>query len=434
MKFYTYQPRIIVSTGIIFLIVLMFKTHSIYAKKFWQQTESDSYTRYELLDPTSQSFRIIYDVSATSEGANYYFNTLRKGSEHKVDAVIDRMSGKQLEWKIVHGAEARENGLSDADEGTDYLQIALARPVPKGGEVRLRIDKTYKDANSYYSKDGRIVFDRSLGIKRNSVVLPAGFELVFSNYPVQVDKIEDGRIKVSFINVGSQAVNFTIEGRRMLGNKQTTLSQAKNPWPDYQPVPEGRDKSHVRLNYNLNERAYQDREIVYFLHQPETHTFSLFHDYTEMREGVDKYINIVRAGSKASNPSAKILDTGKNLKVETLRGKELAEKGIDPGEEGGEDTEAVVIWFDPVKKGESVRLRITETYTDSNRYILFGDELIWDRSFGRPDNVVILPEGWSLTVNSIPAKIDLTEEGKIRLHYINDRPDNIDVYIKAIRR
>ena len=63
----------------------------------------------------------------------------------------------------------------------------------------------------------------------------------------------------------------------------------------------------------VSERAFQDREIVYFLKQPETHAFSLYHDYTETREGVDKYVNVVRAGSTVSEPSAKMLDTGEVL-------------------------------------------------------------------------------------------------------------------------
>ena len=55
------------------------------------------------------------------------------------------------------------------------------------------------------------------------------------------------------------------------------------------------------LASRLGERAHQDREIVYFLQDPTTHSFSLYHDYTETREGVDKYLNIVRAGSTVSN-------------------------------------------------------------------------------------------------------------------------------------
>ena len=65
----------------------------------------------------------------------------------------------------------------------------------------------------------------------------------------------------------------------------------------------------------LAERAHQDRDIVYFLQQPETNAFSLYHDYTESREGVDKYLNVVRTGSTVSDPSAKILDTGEALRA-----------------------------------------------------------------------------------------------------------------------
>ena len=38
----------------------------------------------------------------------------------------------------------------------------------------------------------------------------------------------------------------------------------------------------------VSERAFQDRDIVYFLKDPATNSFSLYHDYTEKREGVDK--------------------------------------------------------------------------------------------------------------------------------------------------
>jgi hypothetical protein len=70
----------------------------------------------------------------------------------------------------------------------------------------------------------------------------------------------------------------------------------------------------------LAERAHQDREIVYFLRDPDTHAFDLYHDYTETREGMDRYLNVVRPGSTASNPSARLLDTGEALKAEILKG------------------------------------------------------------------------------------------------------------------
>jgi len=184
----------------------------------------------------------------------------------------------------------------------------------------------------------------------------------------------------------------------------------------------------------LAERAKQDRDIVYFLQQPETHSFDLYHDYTESRPGVDKYLNVVRQGSRASNPSAKILDTGERLSAETLRGEEISRAGLDIGEPVRPDSEVVFIRFPPVVKGHSTRLRISETYTDPKSYRLEDDELVFDRTFGRVHNAVVLPEGWYLTASAIPATVSLLPDGRIRLDFVNARPDEIAVLIKAKRR
>ena len=184
----------------------------------------------------------------------------------------------------------------------------------------------------------------------------------------------------------------------------------------------------------LVERARQDREIVYLLREPETHAFDLFHDYTESREGTDKYVNVVRQGSTVSNPSARILDTGEALKPEILKGAAITAARLDIGEPVRPDSEIVVIRFPAVARGSSLRLRISETYTDAARYRVEGDELVWDRSFGRPRNAVVLPAGWTLTATSIPATISETGEGRIRLDFVNPRPDEIAVLIKARRR
>jgi len=188
----------------------------------------------------------------------------------------------------------------------------------------------------------------------------------------------------------------------------------------------------------LVERAREDREIVYFLNAPETHSFDLHHDYTESGEGIDKYLNVVRKGSTVSNPSARVLDTGERLRVETLRGDAITRAGIDIKSEvpGGvaPDTEVVVVRFTPVAKGSSVRLRISETYTDAARYGLEGEDLVFDRSLGRPRNAVVLPAGWYLTACSIPAAVSETADGRIRLDFVNPRPDEIDVLLRARRR
>ena len=397
-----------------------------------QQTQKDSYTQYELLAPNTNAFRIIYDVSATTAGANYYWNTLRKGSEHKVNGVWDAFSGEALKWEIVAGKTAKENGLSNATDDGEYLQIQLARPIPSNGETRIRIDKTYTDSASYFQEDGNLVFSRILGIKRNSIVLPQGYELTHCNYPSQVQLTSEGNIKLSFMNDGPQAVPLEIKAKPLPPGVAIN-KPAENSYPSDNSG-SGPNKSKVRSGWEFDERAFQNRDIVYFLQQPETHSFKLYHDYTETRIGMDRYLNIVRAGSKASDPSAILLDTGEPLKVETLKGVEITNKGIDIGSPINSESEVIAIWYAPLKEGETKRLRITETYTDPNRYIVDENELIWDRSFGRNRNVVILPPGWFLTTNSIPAVIDQTDDGLTALHFINGRPDNIDVYIKAQRK
>src|SRR5574341_1679058 len=160
----------------------------------WRQTQADDYTRYELLDPATRSFRIYYYVTATAPGAPYYFNTIRKGAEETVHGVYDAASGGKLEWEVVDGRAARALGMANADTTDRYIKVRLLHPVPENGEARVLIDKTYRDPASVIERDGRLVFDRPLGIKRNAVVLPAGYELVGVTFPSQVMQESDGRV------------------------------------------------------------------------------------------------------------------------------------------------------------------------------------------------------------------------------------------------
>ncbi len=174
------------------------------------------------------------------------------------------------------------------------------------------------------------------------------------------------------------------------------------------------------------------RSSVPALEAPETHSFRLYHDTTEDRPGIDRYLNVVRPGSRVTAPSARNLDTGEELRVETLRGAAaVAARGLEVGDEIGQDTEVVVVWFPAVAAGRSMRLRIEETYTDPGRYGLDGDELIWDRGLGRTRNAVVLPAGWFPSGSAMPATIDTTADGRVRLAFDNDRPDELQVLLRA---
>src|SRR6266550_755 len=341
------------------------------------QTESDEYTRYELLAPESASFKIYYEVTATAAGAKVFFNPIRKGSTASDEAVYDAMTGESLRFEVVSGAEAVKDPLMPgADLSGSYIRVQLARPVPAEGQGRILIVKTYRDPKSYYRDGDAIVFNRGLGIKRNSVVLPKGYELVGCDVPSQVLSEPDGRIAVSFINAGAGEAPLTLRAKP---GAQTGPSAAPHP-------------------------------------------------------GADKYLNVVREGSTVSDPAAYILDTGEKLPTRLMTGAELAAARIESGEPVKPAAQVVMIPFPPVKKGQSMRLRISETYTAPASYRLDADELVFDRSLGRPRNAVVLPPGWYLVASAIPATVMQLPDGRIRLDFWNGRPDSTDVLLKARRR
>jgi hypothetical protein len=178
---------------------------------------ADEFTLYELLPPETHQFAITYDVTATREGAPFYFNPIRPGSVATKERVIERSSGKELKFEVVSGKDAKATGLVPAEtpDKAEFIKVHLPGPVPKGGETRIRIFKTYTDAPSYSLADGKLVFVRPLGIKRNVVMLPKGWELVECASPGIVSTDEDGRIRVSFVNDRDDQLPVKIVARRL---------------------------------------------------------------------------------------------------------------------------------------------------------------------------------------------------------------------------
>jgi len=142
----------------------------------------------------------------------------------------------------------------------------------------------------------------------------------------------------------------------------------------------------------------------------------------------------VRAGSHVSDPESIDLDTGENLKYETLSGKQVKERKL-PLTEVKDDAEVVVTYLArPVAKGSSARLRLKETYADPKSYYLDGEELVWDRTFGRLRNTVVLPPGWRLTALASPGIIQTLPDGRVSVYIVNPRNDDVRVYLRARRR
>jgi hypothetical protein len=175
----------------------------------------EDFTVYELLAPDTHKFAIVYDVATSVEGAKFYLNPIRRGSKATDERVIDLATGKPLKFETVDAKAARESGLrGSVPDDSLFLKVYLATPVPKNGQARIRIFKTYEDAPSYFAQGDRIVFDRPLGIKRNVVVLPAGYELIGSTVPSVVSIQPDGRVRISMLNDRDDQLPVKITGRK----------------------------------------------------------------------------------------------------------------------------------------------------------------------------------------------------------------------------
>ena len=178
---------------------------------------ADEFTLYELLAPDTHQFAITYDVTQAREGAELFFNPIRPGSIASKERVIARATGKDLQFEVVSGKEAKSSGLISEKTADDaqFIRVHLPGAVSKGGQTRIRIIKTYTDAASYGIKDGQLVFERPLGIKRNVVVLPKGWEVVGCASPGIISTDADGRIRVSFLNDRDDQLPVKIVGRRL---------------------------------------------------------------------------------------------------------------------------------------------------------------------------------------------------------------------------
>jgi hypothetical protein len=378
------------------------------------QTRTDEYTRYELQPPGTSAVKITYEGSAITEGARTFTNDIAPTARVSDIVVHDMMTGQPLKFV----ASARS------------IAVTLARPVPQRGQGRVRIEKTVIDAKAYTRAGDAGTFTVPLGAGRHDLVLPSGYELTACNIPVRVLAEDDGRTKLDLMNVAPGNVILVVKIRAGALTGDAAKPQPLTNNRSWETPPTQGPTERQRLA----ERAHLDRDIVYFLQEPSTNAFFLYHDYTESRPGVDKYINVVRSGSRSSNPSALILDTGEELKHETLKGAEITAKQIDIGEPVTPETEIVVSHFAPVQPGQSIRLRLSETYTAPQSYRLDGNDLVFERSLGRTRNSVVLPAGWYLTASSIPAVVGETQDGRIRLDFVNNRPDSLDVYIKGRKR
>jgi hypothetical protein len=182
-------------------------------------------------------------------------------------------------------------------------------------------------------------------------------------------------------------------------------------------------------------RAEQDREIRYWLLPPETHQFRISHDFNVTKIGQKSVHSFVRKGSDVA-PDSKMfnLDTGEALLTHVVKGAEVNALNYYPTPT---DPDSIVVQGDlkhAIEEGQSVRIRVEETYTDPVGYAMKGNELVWTRTLGRPVNFVALPAGWMLSSVNTPAVISTDQEGRIMLRFTNIAPGDLAVTIRSRKR
>ena len=264
------------------------------------QTESDAYTRYELLAPGTAKFRIIYEVTANTPGATYYFNPIRKGSVASDEHVYDRATGKPLEFDVVgighRAGRRRAQPRHDADLHPRQARAPGAARRRRGARPH-RQDVLGRDELFHARRHDRL--HRPLGIKRNAIVLPKGYEIVSSNYPSQILQETDGRIGMSFWNCTPAEAPVTIRARPVGERRRQSRRVQRIVWTS---VPIRTARSSTSSSSPRRTRS------------------TCITTTPSRAPGTGTYINEVRAGSTVSKPRARNLDTGEELKWEVLKG------------------------------------------------------------------------------------------------------------------
>ncbi len=350
----------------------------------------DDYTEYNLLGPATHQFHIVYYLTQRQVGAETVLNQTRSGSAGSDISVTDPRTGRPLMFEYKTGAELMAAGeRSGLNAQEHYIRAFLPRPVPEGGEGRVRIEKTYLDDKSYFTQGEDVVFDRSLGIGRNAIVLPPGYTLVASNVAGQVMALPDGRMKVAFENVNAYAAAVVVRGRKTGASVVSSLK--------------------------VVERAFDFSKTLYDLQAPETHGVAVRHEYTETTPGARSRLTFLSRHSLVELAVTDV-DLGQALEV-------VAEAG----------GRAAVLKQPIVNPSESVRIRVSGIEQNST-YRVEGGELLWEKTLYEPRTSILLPAGWDVMAVSVPATVSTTREGRVAVQVYNTRLEPVATSVRASRR
>lgn len=190
------------------------------------QTERLEQLRYELLDPADHTFRVTYELSATTPGARTYLTPVRGDTFVSAVSALDLFTGAKLDVGLVAGKEARKRGHPAADPDGSYFLVVLDRAVPADGEVRLRLSVNYEDRASYEHLGDECAFQRLLAVRDVTVVLPPRHALLDVNQPARITRLDDGRLELAYTKAGHAPVPLRVRARALPEGVELPLAPA----------------------------------------------------------------------------------------------------------------------------------------------------------------------------------------------------------------
>ncbi|MEX2270720.1 MAG: hypothetical protein WD690_04585 [Vicinamibacterales bacterium] len=344
----------------------------------------DDYTEYHLLEPASSSFHIVYYLNQRQAGLTYVLNQTRSGSAGSDISVTDPRTGEPLKFDYMTGKELAAAGVTGRLSPEEhYIRAHLPRPVPAGGEGRVRIEKTYADAQSYFTSAETITFARSLGIGRNAIILPAGYGLVSSNVAAEVATLGDGRIQLSFENINSYASDVSIRAARRAGAKRLPAGATSNAFRSTKTLYEiGADGlvavRHERVHWTSPERFGPDATLT--------------------TVGLEQFGSL-------RNVRVTDLDTGEPMAV------------VPPAGRGQFPSARLTPM--PGTPILSANIRIEGTLREPADIRPVG--LTWSRVLFEPRATIVLPAGYEVTYVNVPVTTGTLPDGRMYLQVVNNR-------------
>ena len=267
----------------------------------------------------------------------------------------------------------------------------------------------------------RPVFDRAIPIRRAAILLPAGYQLTECNVPSQVLADPDGRIRVSFMHQAPGAAALVLKAKpgaptgdaakpRPLTNARS-WEAARRAGPDRARAPAGA-RAPSGSRHRLFPAGAGDARVQPV---PRLHRVARRHGQVSQRRAHRQH-GVEHLGKDSRHRR------GAESGDDHRRADEGGRASTPAANRSRADQQVVVTRFSPVKKGQSVRLRLSETYTAPQSYRLERRRVRVRAQPRPPRNSVVLPRGWYLTALSIPAVVRQTPDGLTRVDFVNGRP------------